>query len=99
MTERDENGRFVKGQSGNPNGRPRLDEEQRYLRTLRKALPEKDVRAIVAALVSRAKRGDSRAAQLLLEYAIGKPTQYVKTDTEMHIEGGVTIYLPDNRRG
>ena len=80
MTERDANGRFVKGQSGNPLGRPRLDEEQKYLRTLRKALPQKDIQAIVEALAGRAKRGDVRAAQLLLEYAIGKPTAYVSSD-------------------
>lgn len=87
MNGRDKNGRFVKGKSGNPNGRPRLDEEQQYLRALRKALPEKEIAAIVNMLLGRAKKGDVRAAQLLLEYAIGKPTAYV----DAHIGQDVVI--------
>ena len=86
MAERESNGQFKKGHSGNPKGRPRLDVEQRYLQVLRKALPQYEVDAIVKALTKRAKRGDAQAAKLLLGYAIGKPTQYVKTDVSGTLE-------------
>lgn len=79
MTERDARGRFTKENGGGP-GRPRLDEEQQYLKALRKALPDKEIAAIVEMLLGKAKKGDVRAAQLLLEYAIGKPTAYVSSE-------------------
>jgi len=80
VSERKSNGQFKKGVSGNPNGRPRLDVEQKYLNTLRRSLLQKDVREIVTVLKEKAMRGSIQAARLLLEYAIGKPTQYVDAD-------------------
>jgi len=96
VIERNANGQFAKGNRGGP-GRPRLDAEQKYLRALRKALPQKDVHAIVEKLVIKAKSGNIQAAKLLLEYAIGKPTQYVETDVSgsldlVRVIGGV--YTP-----
>jgi len=79
VIERGENGQFAKGNSGGP-GRPRLDVEQKYLRTLHRALLQRDVREVVKKLIARAKAGNIQAAKVLLEYAIGKPTQYVNAD-------------------
>jgi len=77
--ERKANGQFKKGWSGGP-GRPRLDAEQKYLRTLHRSLLQRDVREIIKKLIDKAKAGNIQATKLLLEYAIGKPTQYVAAD-------------------
>jgi len=79
VAERNENGQFAKGNGGGP-GRPRLDAEQKYLRTLHRSLLQRDVREIVKKLIGKAKTGNIQAAKVLLEYAIGKPTQYVSAD-------------------
>jgi hypothetical protein len=66
------------GQSGNPKGRPPAPDLRA---TLYDALgsTRKDGRtaleAIVAALIARAERGDTRAAEALLDRAFGRPTQ------------------------
>jgi hypothetical protein len=74
--------KFKKGQSGNPNGRPKKIPELREL--LATVLgDEKEgktaAQAILMALRAKAIRGDVRAAELLLDRAYGK----VKTDIEM----------------
>ena len=61
MPERDAKGRFIKGNSGNPNGRARRSTEDRYLAALSSSVTLKDWREIVDAAVGRAKRGDARA--------------------------------------
>lgn len=82
--------RFKKGQSGNPNGRPRGT--KRLATLLNKALGQTVVvndhgrqrkitmlEAIFAQLVTKAARGDHRAMQLLLLYQL--------PDMEKHIFG------------
>ncbi len=78
--ERDENGRFVKGASGNPKGRP----------ALAKAFKER-CRDFMsgegwAALEQMARDPKSpfrfRALELIANYAYGKPTQLVGGDEE-----------------
>lgn len=72
---------FKKGQSGNPNGRPKLPDLKELLA---KVLGTEDegksgAEAILKAMEARAKKGDVRAAELLLDRAYGKP----KMDIEM----------------
>ncbi|MBK5965720.1 hypothetical protein CCR95_16935 [Thiocystis minor] len=54
---------FVKGKSGNPSGRPAGIVSQMKLRQS----IEKDIPAILAAMVEQAKAGDTQAARLLLD--------------------------------
>lgn len=71
---------FKKGQSGNPNGRPRKLPELSVL--LADVLgEEKDgisaAEAILKSIRAKAAKGDTRAAELLLDRAYGKPKQSI----------------------
>ena len=77
-----EHSKFKKGQTGNPNGRPRK------LPALDKLMAdvlgeEKDGitagEAILKALRAKATKGDVRAAEVLLDRAYGKPKQTSET--------------------
>lgn len=81
-----EKGKWKKGQSGNPAGRPKKLPELREL--LANVLgDEKDgktaAEAILMALRAKATKGDVRAAELLLDRAYGKPKQDI--DIEANI--------------
>lgn len=78
--------KFKKGQSGNPNGRPKKIPNLDIL--LADVLgEEKDgieaAKAILMALRSKATKGDVRAAEVLLDRAYGKPTQKVNADVNL----------------
>lgn len=68
---------FKKGYSGNPRGRPRLPRLQESLASALSAKVDgvSALEAILGSLVDRAKRGDVRAAELLLNRAYGKALQ------------------------
>ena len=73
-----ESGKFKKGQSGNPNRRPKKLPQLNEL--LADILGEdKDgitaAEAILKALRAKAAKGDIRAAEVLLDRAYGKPKQ------------------------
>src|SRR5262245_34415646 len=76
---RDKNGRFAKGWKGGP-GNPFGRRVARLRQALLDAVTEQDVKDVVAALITRAKRYDTAAAKLLLSYAIGKPVQAADPD-------------------
>lgn len=65
--------KFKKGESGNPNGRPRGASQAAKLR---QAI-ENDLQDIIQALVEKAKEGDTAAAKLLLDRVVPaiKPVQ------------------------
>lgn len=72
--------RWKKGESGNPNGRPRkLPELDKLLADV--LGEEKDGitagEAILKALRAKASKGDVRAAEVLLDRAYGKPKQSI----------------------
>jgi len=75
---------YKPGQTGNPNGRPRMpDIKEALIKILN---DEKDgwtaLEAILAALRKKALKGDVRAAQELLDRAYGKSTQIIETTTK-----------------
>jgi replication-associated recombination protein RarA len=75
---------FVKGVSGNPKGRPVIPDLKE---ALAKALAEKKdgkitLEKIILALISKAIKGDVRAAQELLDRAFGKSQQFIDFTTK-----------------
>jgi hypothetical protein len=99
---RDENGRFVKGHSGNPNGRKPKSVEEKYLAAIKKAVTQKELTQIFQSMAARAKAGDVRAARLIVEYLIGKPDQNIFADLKnsgellVRIVGGFVDQPPDS---
>lgn len=75
MITRNNDGRFVKGVSGNPNGRPRKEREDRFYEVAVTAVTFKDWREIIDKAVSQAKRGDTAARKFLADYLMGIPVQ------------------------
>ena len=73
--------KFKKGQTGNPKGRPRKLPELSVL--LADVLGEQTKEGLTAAedilraMYARARKGDTRAAELLLDRAYGKPKQSI----------------------
>lgn len=70
--------KFKKGQTGNPNGRPKKIPKLTDL--VNEVLGEEKegitaMQAILSSLRAKAARGDIRAAEILLAYAYGKPKQ------------------------
>ena len=73
MDDRDEHGRFVKGNGGGP-GRPKMCDTD-YLDVCRSTVTLTDWRAIVAKARDQAKRGNPVARKWLGDYLLGLPTQ------------------------
>jgi hypothetical protein len=75
---------WKKGQSGNPNGRPKKLPQIEKL--LAEVLGEKadngpsGIKQILTALKRKAAKGDTRAAELILDRAYGKAKQKVEVD-------------------
>lgn len=72
--ERDEKGRFAKGNGGGP-GRPRREREVEYYRIMETEVTPSDWRAIVSKATDQAKRGDAVARKWLSDYLMGQPVQ------------------------
>lgn len=76
---------FKPGQSGNPNGRPRkLPELDKLLADVLGQQNDDGKTAaenILEALYKRALKGDTRAAEILMDRAYGKAKQEIKVDT------------------
>lgn len=75
---------FKPGQSGNPNGRPKkLPEIDKLLAdVLGEDGKNSEAKAILKALLTKAKKGDTRAAEILLDRAYGKPKQPIAIEGE-----------------
>ena len=96
MAERNEQGKFTKGNGGGP-GRPKRSTEEKYLTSLQSAVTLKDWREIVDTAVSKAKRGDARARTWLSDYLLGPPVQ--RTQHEGKDGGPIRIEYINDWRG
>jgi len=82
-------GRFVKGQSGNPKGRPKKlpDLEALLISVLGDIKDDKcAMEAILMTLRAKAVKGDIRAAEVLLERGYGR----VKIDIDAKVDNTIT---------
>lgn len=80
MAERDEKGRFVKGNKASPGRSPR-EREERYYEILMTAVTFDDWQAIVKKAADQAKRGDAVARKWLSDYLVGPAQQKVDITT------------------
>lgn len=89
-------GRWVKGQSGNPNGRPKgrkneLTELQQSLEiAVRKSIDSTKVVKIVEKMVAMAEAGDVKAAKLILDKVIPNATPQQDGEGD---NGGIVIRI------
>lgn len=72
---RETNGRWEKGASGNPKGRPSKTREARFLEITLQTVTFEDWTQVVSKAKEQAKRGDSVARKWLSDYLIGPPIQ------------------------
>ena len=91
---------FKKGQSGNPNGRPKkLPELDKLLADV--LGEEKDgvtaAEAILRVLRAKAAKGDLRAAEILLDRGYGKPKQAVDMSATVRQFTAPIIEIPDEQ--
>jgi len=85
---RDETGRFQKGQSGNPGGRPKAESE---VRELAQQHGPAAVNRLVALMNSRNERVAVAACQAVLDRGYGKAPQAMKVDGDLGIHGSGLI--------
>jgi hypothetical protein len=74
MPERDENGKFIKGNGGGPGRLPRKKED-RFMEVSIAAVSLKDWRAIIKKAKDQAILGDQQARKFLADYLLGPPQQ------------------------
>lgn len=79
MANRDENGKFIKGNKASPGRKPKPIEEK-YLQILIRSVPQNKWRAIIAKVVVLAERGERWAVEFLADRIIGKPVQPVNAE-------------------
>ena len=94
MTDRDANGRFVKGNgaangnNGGP-GRPPKAREEKYLEIMKGTITFSEFKALVNKTYTLAMKGDAAARKALFDYILGPPTQ--KLEHSGSIEQKVTV--------
>ncbi|OWY70533.1 hypothetical protein B7486_13000 [cyanobacterium TDX16] len=74
---RDSNGKFAPGNPGGP-GNPSVRKTRAISNAFRKAITDRDLRAIALALVRQARAGDVQAAIAVLDRVLGKPVNRIE---------------------
>jgi uncharacterized membrane-anchored protein len=89
--------KYKKGQSGNPNGRPKMPNLKEAIARI--LAEEKDGKtaldAILAALRAKAAKGDVRAAQELFDRGYGRAHQFIDHTTDGQRITSIKINWPD----
>jgi hypothetical protein len=75
VTDRDDNGRFIKGTVPNPKGRPPKEREERFHQVLLTSVSFEDWKRICLKARDQALKGDAVARKWLSDYLIGPPVQ------------------------
>lgn len=90
MTDRDPTtGKFLPGNRANPGGRPKSDLSLTVL--IDEVVSPNDWRFIIATLKKRARRGDVRAIEMLMDRRFGKPVQ--QTEANVNLSGGLVLEM------
>src|ERR1051326_2406791 len=97
--DRDEKGRFQKGNRGGP-GNPFTRQSAKLRQAALNAVSDEEIRDIINVLKAKAKDGDVAAIKLLLSYSIGKPTDAPNPDTldQHELETIVNNHVPTPER-
>lgn len=74
--------RFKKGQSGNPQGRPKgaLNKATAFRSAIEKTVTPNQISKTMKALYEYALKGDAQCARIFLEYSVGKPKQQIEIE-------------------
>ena len=104
MSEREQNGRFGKGNQaakGNNGGRPRRSVEERCIARLANIMTDEELDKLLNTGLSTAQSGDAAWAKLILNYLVGLPIERKEISgpdggpVEMAVKGYVSI-SPDD---
>ena len=91
MALRDENGRFVKGSTGNPNGRPPRKREERYYQITIETCTFEQWKGIIAKAALQALDGDHQARKFLADYLIGEPQKTIELTGGISADVGINL--------
>jgi hypothetical protein len=81
MAARDASGKFIKGESGNPGGRPAS--ELSITALIDSAVTREDWDFIIKQLLKQARRGNLKAIEMLMDRRFGKPAQQLQHSGEL----------------
>jgi len=93
---RNESGQFVKGESGNPKGRPRnvkndiTNLKQELELAVRRGVTTTDIQAIVKAMVEKAQDGSVQAAKLILDKTLSNAKE---AEDLVEARGGIQVIV------
>lgn len=79
MSNRTERGRFVKGVSGNPKGRPKTLKAD-YLGIMANIVTPKKWAEIIERATKDAAKGNAAARKWIADYLLGRPVEHVKAE-------------------
>lgn len=94
--DRDAKGRFAKGTTGNPNGRPPRATEEEYVGRIRDAVSPERWKKVVEQMLKRAENGDVHSARFIAEYLLGRPKQRLDLTSDDRPLKGYAVVSPDD---